>query len=209
MRKEEVERQLRVKGIRDEKVLTAMLKVPRHVFVPEDLRGRSEEDGPLPIGFHQTISQPYIVAFMTEALQLNKTDRVLEIGTGSGYQTAILAELGNEVYTLEILEPLQLKAEERLKELGYRNIHFRTADGWQGWPEAAPFDKIIVTAAAAEIPKIPLEQLRENGRMVVPVGVHSQNLIVGVKEAGELKAVDTVPVRFVPLVKNKMKGNEQ
>ena len=204
LRDEMVQRQLTDRGIRDERVLKAMKKVPRHVFVPESLQGQAYEDGPLPIGHRQTISQPYIVAFMTEALQVEPADRVLEIGTGSGYQAAVLAELAREVYSVEILEPLYESAKKRLQALGYRHIYLKLGDGWAGWPENAPFDKIIVTAAADKIPEGLVDQLREGGRMIIPVGPHAENqeLVVGVKEKGTFRSSETLPVRFVPLIRN-------
>ena len=147
-----------------------MRKVPREQFVPEQIRGQSYSDGPLPIGYDQTISQPFIVAFMTEKLGLRPTDRVLEIGTGSGYQAAILAELAAEVYTIEIVEPLGKTAEATLQRLGYKNVHVETGDGYKGWPKHAPFDAIIVTCAPDHVPQPLVEQLKEGGRMVIPVG---------------------------------------
>ncbi|MCM8775424.1 MAG: protein-L-isoaspartate(D-aspartate) O-methyltransferase, partial [Candidatus Omnitrophica bacterium] len=154
----------------------------------------------LPIGYNQTISQPYIVAYMTEVLEISPQDRVLEIGTGSGYQAVILAEVAKEVYTVEILQPLAEKAEALWKELGYQNIFGKVADGWHGWPEYAPYDKIMVTAAPDKIPSDLVDQLKEGGRMVVPVGTGYQELIVGIKQNGVLRTTETIPVRFVPLV---------
>lgn len=202
MRKQMVDRQLRERGIRDERTLSAMLKVPRHVFVPEEMKEKAYEDWPLPIGHDQTISQPYIVAYMTEQLRLKSTDRVLEIGTGSGYQAAILAELAGKVYTIEIIENLQSRAKQILLQQEYKNIQFRVGDGWLGWPEAAPFDKIIVTAAASEIPEALVAQLAEGGRIILPVGTDFQSLFIGIKEGGRLKTVPDIPVRFVPLIKS-------
>jgi protein-L-isoaspartate(D-aspartate) O-methyltransferase len=188
-------------GIRDPKVLAAMRKVPRHAFVPPEWRDRAYDDRPLPIGEDQTISQPYIVAFMTEQLALKPGERVLEIGTGSGYQAAILAELVKDVYTIEIVEPLGKRAAETLKRLGYARVHTRLGDGYRGWPEAAPFHAIIVTCAPDAVPKPLIEQLAEGGRMVIPVGEAGgpQQLIVLRKENGKLVTQRTLPVRFVPM----------
>lgn len=201
MRREMVENQLRARGLRSETVLEVMEKVPRHLFVPDALRDQAYADAPLPIGHDQTISQPYIVAFMTEMLEVEKGNRVLEIGTGSGYQAAVLAELAQEVYTIEILEPLYHSAKERVGALGYRNVHFRRGDGWLGWPEASPFDKIMVTAAAKTIPEALVRQLKEGGRMILPLGEGEfQYLVIGAKRKGSLEMSQTIPVRFVPLV---------
>ncbi|MGC8871657.1 MAG: protein-L-isoaspartate(D-aspartate) O-methyltransferase [Caldimicrobium sp.] len=196
-----VETQIKARGIKDERVLKAMLKVPRHLFVPSSLRDQAYGDFPLPIGEGQTISQPYIVALMTEALELKGKERVLEIGTGSGYQTAILAELATWVYTIEKYSTLQEKAKAILFELGYKNISFKIGDGTLGWQEAAPFDAIIVTAAAPEIPLPLIEQLAEGGRIVIPVGDEfSQVLVKGIKKGGTLHTKSLEPVRFVKLV---------
>jgi protein-L-isoaspartate(D-aspartate) O-methyltransferase len=173
-----VSEQLAARGIEDSRVLEAMRVVPRHEFIPPELREQAYEDTPLPIGDGQTISQPYMVALMTEALQLRPGERVLEIGTGSGYQAAILAQMNAEVYTVERLEVLTVAAEHRLSRLGYRNIHFRCGDGNDGWPEAAPFDAALVTAAAREIPRQPLHQLRVLGRMVLPIGTDDAQELV-------------------------------
>ncbi|MCM8780942.1 MAG: protein-L-isoaspartate(D-aspartate) O-methyltransferase [Candidatus Omnitrophica bacterium] len=196
-----VKEQIEARGIKDKNVLEVMLKVERHKFVPPEIRHLSYEDGPLPIGSGQTISQPYIVALMTELLSLKPQDRVLEIGTGSGYQAAILAELSKEVYTIEILPELAGRAERLLGELGYKNIKVKCADGYLGWPEFAPFDAIIVTCAPDEIPAILIEQLAENGRMVIPVGEEFQMLKLITKKFGEIKERDIIPVRFVPMIK--------
>lgn len=169
-RNEMVELDILRRDVQEERVLDAMRRVPRHVFVPEGQQSRAYLDTPLPIGCHQTISQPYMVAYMTQALELRGTERVLEIGTGSGYQTAILAELATEVYSIERWEALSRQAERLLARLGYRNIHLRVGDGSLGWPEEAPFDAILVTAAAPEAPKALMEQLAEGGRLVIPVG---------------------------------------
>lgn len=196
-----VDTQIKARGIKDERVLKAMLKVPRHLFVPPSLRDQAYGDFPLPIGEGQTISQPYIVALMTEALELKGKERVLEIGTGSGYQTAILAELAAWVYTIEKYATLQERAKAVLFELGYKNISFKIGDGTLGWKEAAPFDAIIVTAAAPQIPLPLIEQLAEGGRIVIPVGDEfSQMLIKGVKKGGTLHTKSLEPVRFVKLV---------
>jgi protein-L-isoaspartate(D-aspartate) O-methyltransferase len=196
-----VETQIKARGLKDERVLKAMLKVPRHLFVDEALRDQAYGDFPLPIGEGQTISQPYIVALMTEALELKGNERVLEIGTGSGYQTAILAELALWVYTIERFQALLERAKKVLKELGYKNISFKLDDGTLGWKEAAPFDAIIVTAASPDIPPPLVEQLAEGGRMVIPVGDEfSQTLIKGVKRGGKLHTKALEPVRFVKLV---------
>jgi protein-L-isoaspartate(D-aspartate) O-methyltransferase len=184
-----VQQQLVPRGIHEERVLAAMGKVPREEFVPPDSRAASYEDGPLPIGYGQTISQPYIVAFMTEQLRLSPKDRVLEIGTGSGYQAAILAELGSEVYSVEIVEPLAKNAEAALQRLGYK-----------GWPEAGPFDAIIVTCAPDKVPQPLVDQLKDDGRMVIPVGDRfAQQLYLLEKKNGQLKQSATLPVRFVPM----------
>src|SRR5437762_9738467 len=195
-----VERQLKTRDIKDERVLAAMGKVPREAFVPPESRAVSYEDGPLPIGYAQTISQPYIVAFMTEQLRLKPSDRVLEIGTGSGYQTAILAELVPEVYTIEIVEPLAKNAEATLQRLGYKDVHVKAGDGYKGWPEAAPFDAIIVTCAPDRIPQPLTDQLKDGGRMIIPVGERfAQELYLLDKKNGHLKESAVLPVRFVPM----------
>ena len=195
-----VERQLKDRGIKDERVLAAMGKVPREAFVPPESRAASYEDGPLPIGYDQTISQPYIVAFMTEQLRLSPTDHVLEVGTGSGYQAAILAELAGEVYTIEIVAPLAQSAEAALQRLGYKNVHVKVGDGYKGWPENAPFDAIIVTCAPDKVPQLLTDQLKESGRMIIPVGDRfAQQLYLLEKKNGQLKESVTLPVRFVPM----------
>ncbi len=195
-----VERQLKGRGIKDERVLAAMGKVPREEFVPPESRDASYEDGPLPIGYDQTISQPYIVALMTEQLRLKSSDRVLEIGTGSGYQAAILAELVSEIYSVEIVEPLAKDAEATLQRLGYKNVHVKVGDGYKGWPEAAPFDAIIVTCAPEKVPQPLTDQLKDGGRMVIPVGERfAQQLYLLEKKNGQLKESVSLPVRFVPM----------
>ncbi len=198
-----VEQQLKPRGIKDDRVLAAMARVPREEFVPADERGDAYEDGPLPIGLDQTISQPYIVAFMTEQLRLRPSDRLLEIGTGSGYQAAVLAELVADVYTIEIVEPLTKTAEATLQRLGYKNVHLRVGDGYQGWPEEAPFDAIIVTCAPDKVPQPLVDQLKDGGRMVIPVGERfAQQLCLLEKKNGQLKESVTLPVRFVPMLRD-------
>lgn len=200
-REKMVNSQIVARGIKDDKVIQAMLKVPRHLFVEEALRDQAYGDFPLPIGKGQTISQPYIVALMTEALELRGKERVLEVGTGSGYQTAILAEIALWVYTIERDPELSGKAKKVLLSLGYKNISFKVGDGSLGWPEAAPFDAIIVTAASPQIPQPLVDQLAEGGRIVIPVGDEfSQVLIKGIKKDGMLKTQTLEPVRFVRLV---------
>jgi protein-L-isoaspartate(D-aspartate) O-methyltransferase len=199
MREKMVETQIKGRGVRDPRVLSALLKVERHRFVPEEYLNSAYFDQPLPIGEGQTISQPYIVALMTELLELKGNEKVLEIGTGSGYQAAILAELTKEVYTIEIIESLASTAKKRLSELGYQNISVRAGDGYLGWPEAAPFDAIIITAAPDHIPKPLLDQLKEGGRMVVPVGTYSQELKKIVKQSGKIETTDIISVIFVPM----------
>jgi len=194
-----VENQLIPRGISDASVIEAMLKIPRHKFLPEHLGDYAYSDCPLPIGMGQTISQPYIVAYMTELLTLNKGDKVLEIGTGSGYQAAILAEIGCDLYTIEIVEILTLRAKKVLQSLGYKNIHFKVDDGYMGWKENAPYDAILVTAATPEIPEPLTKQLKEGGKMIIPVGDYFQELIL-LKKTGEgLKEKRVTPVRFVPM----------
>ena len=197
-----VERQLKDRGIKDERVLAAMGKVPREVFVPPESRAASYEDGPLPIGYGQTISQPYIVAFMTEQLRPKPNDRVLEIGTGSGYQAAILAELVSEIYSVEIVEPLAKNAEATLQRLGYKNVHVKIGNGYKGWPDAAPFDAIIVTCAPEKVPQPLIDQLKDGGRVVIPVGERfAQQLYLLEKKNGQIKESVTLPVRFVPMTR--------
>lgn len=199
-RRQMVQQQLLTRGITDARVLAAMAKVPREEFVPAESRAASYEDGPLPIGYAQTISQPYVVAFMTEQLRPKPTDHVLEVGTGSGYQAAILAELASEVYSMEIVEALAKSAETILQRLGYKNVHLKTGDGYKGWPEMAPFDAIIVTCAPDKVPQPLVDQLKESGRMVIPVGDRfAQQLYLLEKSNGQLKQSATLPVRFVPM----------
>lgn len=197
-------RLIEAQGVTDSATVAAMRSVPRHEFVPDEHRRRAYGDYPLPIGLGQTISQPYIVAFMTEVLNPRPGMKVFEVGTGSGYQAAVLAEIGCEVYTVEIFEALATSAARRLRRLGYDNVSGRHADGHDGWPEAAPFDAIIVTAAAGYIPPALVEQLKPGGRMVIPVGsVYGvQNLILVEKDAGgEVRTRNLLPVRFVPMLK--------
>src|SRR2546422_6760897 len=197
------------RAITNARVLAVMRKVPRHEFVPERYRSRSYEDGPLPIGYGQTISQPYVVAFMTEQLDPKPSDRVLEIGTGSGYQAAVLAELVAEVYSIEIIEPLARRAETDLKRLGYTNVTVRAGDGYKGWPEAAPFDAIIVTCAPENVPEPLVEQLKDGGRMMIPVGpAGNQDLVLLRKEGNRLEKRATLPVRFVPMTGEAQRKSE-
>lgn len=202
VRQRMVRNQAVARGIKDQKVIQAMLNVPRHLFVPQNYERMAYEDRPLPIGEGQTISQPYIVALMTETLELTDDMKVLEIGTGSGYQAAILAEIVKEVYTIEIIESLGNKAKNLLENLEYQNVRFKIGDGYKGWPEYAPFDAIIVTCAPTDIPK-PLEnQLKEGGRMIIPVGGSiAQELALMEKKNGKLKKKVVAPVRFVPMVR--------
>lgn len=195
-----VEEQMRARGIRDPRVLDAMRRVPRHRFVPEAQRPAAYRDSPLPIGYGQTISQPYIVAFMTEALQVAPSDRVLEIGSGSGYQAAVLGLLAKEVYTIEIVPPLAERAAALLRELGYRNVHLRTGNGYLGWPEEAPFDRIIVTAAPEAVPPSLIAQLEVGGLMAIPVGdAADQELRILRRTDAAMELLRTLPVRFVPM----------
>ena len=194
-----VDEQLRARGIRDPRVLEAMARVPRHLFVPESARADAYGDYPLPIGHGQTISQPYIVAFMTEALKLEPSHRVLEIGTGSGYQAAILAELAGEVHTIEIIEPLADSARAVLKEAGYKNVTVHTGNGYRGVPEHAPFDRVIVTAAPDEVPPALVEQLKIGGLMAIPVGTGVQELRILRRTPEGMDTLETLPVRFVPM----------
>lgn len=200
-RKKMVQLQIQRRGVSDERVLDAMLKVERHLFVPRTFAAFAYLDQPLPIGKGQTISQPYIVALMTELAKVKPDDKVLEIGTGSGYQAAVLAELSNQVYTIELIPELAARAETLLNNLGYTNIKVKQGDGYLGWPEYAPFDIIIVTCAPIGIPDKLIEQLSEEGRIVIPVGEEgNQVLKLLLKESGEIIEKDVVPVRFVPMV---------
>src|SRR5947208_8658420 len=195
-----VKEQMVMRGLVTERVLSALRKVPREEFVPAEYRAESYTDKPLPIGYDQTISQPFIVALMTEELQPQPTDRVLEVGTGSGYQAAILAELVAEVYSIEIIEPLAKNAEATLQRLGYKNVHVKAGDGYKGWPEFAPFDAIIVTCAPDHVPQPLTAQLKEGGRMIIPVGPAGvQELYLLEKRNGQLQQSAVELVRFVPM----------
>ena len=194
-----VKSQLIARGIKDPKVLAAMGAVPRHEFVSERLRKRAYADGPLPIGENQTISQPYIVALMTELARVDKNSRVLEIGTGSGYQAAVLHEVAGEVYSVEIIDALARTAKERLPRLGFGDIHLRHGDGYRGWPEAGPFDAILVTAAPAMVPEPLKEQLAEGGRLIIPVGSGVQELVVYTRTSTGIERESIIPVIFVPM----------
>ena len=207
-RREMVEHDLKGRGITDKQVLEAMADIPRHLFVDGNLRKKAYEDHPLPIGEGQTISQPYVVALMTEALHVSSTDRVLEIGTGSGYQAAVLAEIVNHVYTIEIRKSLAEKASKRLKELGYNNIEVKYGDGYFGWKEHGPFDAIIITAAANHIPPPLIKQLRDGGRLIVPLGptLYFQTLTLVKKQRGDLKVKQMGSVRFVPMIGETQKN---
>jgi protein-L-isoaspartate(D-aspartate) O-methyltransferase len=198
-RQEMVASQIAARGIRDPRTLAAMRKVPRHRFVPTASMSQAYEDYPLPIGFAQTISQPYIVAFMTEALGLQGGETVLEGGTGSGYQAAVLAEIAARVHTIEIVAPLAEAAGALLKRLDYANVEVRAGDGYLGWPQAAPFDAIMVTAAAPRIPEPLKEQLKDGGRLVLPVGDDWQELVVVTRRGGRFEEKRVLPVRFVPM----------
>ena len=204
-----VKMQLSSRGIRDKLVLEAMHQVSRHLFIPESHRREAYADHPVPIGFRQTISQPYIVAFMTEALELRPEDRVLEIGTGSGYQAAILGELAREVFTIEIIPQLGERSKELLARLGYKNIQVRTGDGYKGWPEEAPFDAIIVTAAPPQVPQPLLDQLKVGGRMIIPVGEFNQGLILITRTVKGYERRNVLPVRFVPMTGEAQKKSRQ
>jgi protein-L-isoaspartate(D-aspartate) O-methyltransferase len=200
-REKMVKEQIQRRGITNKRVLEAMRKIERHLFVPEKLRNLAYTDGPLPIGYNQTISQPYIVAFMTQAVQLNPDDRVLEIGTGSGYQAAVLAEIVKEVYTIEIVEPLAESARLLLDSMGYQNIKVKYGDGYKGWQEHAPFDAIIVTAAPPNIPQELINQLKIGQKMIIPVGELYQELYLITKTETGFDKKSLLPVRFVPMVK--------
>jgi protein-L-isoaspartate(D-aspartate) O-methyltransferase len=197
-----VREQIIMRGVTDPRVLAALRKVPREEFVPAEDRDRSYTDQPLPIGERQTISQPFIVALMTEQLHLEPTDRVLEVGTGSGYQAAILSELAAEVYTIEIVPSLGKRATTILARLGYRKVHVKIGDGYQGWPEAAPFDAVVVTCAPEKVPQTLVAQTKEGGRIVIPVGPPvAQELFVFEKRGTVLHQTMTLPVRFVPMTR--------
>ena len=199
-----VNEQIAIRGVTDPEVLAALEKTPRHRFVPDKVSKYAYNDHPLPIGEGQTISQPYIVAFMTEMLDIDSNHKVLEIGTGSGYQAAVLSPLVNHVYTIEIIKSLANSADSTIKKLGYKNITVRWGDGYKGWPKEAPFDRIIGTAAPPEIPLALIEQLKPGGKMVLPVGTRWQEIVVVTKNAsGEISKKNVLPVRFVPMVRQK------
>jgi protein-L-isoaspartate(D-aspartate) O-methyltransferase len=200
-----VERHIEARGVKSPAVLAAMRKVPRHCFVPAAAVNAAYEDHPLPIGLEQTISQPYIVAYMTEAAEISPNDKVLEIGTGSGYQAAILGEVAREVYTIEIIPELAERARGVLAELGYANVHVRAGNGYLGWPEQAPFDAIVVTAAPDEVPQALVDQLAVGGRMVIPVGSANQDMMILERTKSGVVERRTIPVRFVPMT-GKPKG---
>lgn len=194
-----VTEQIASRGVRDPLTLAALRKVPRHLFVPQAQRSEAYDDHPLSIGHAQTISQPYIVAFMTEQLGLRGGETVLEVGTGSGYQAAVLAEIAAQVFTIEIVPPLGEEARARLAELGYRNVTVRVGDGYQGWTEAAPFDAIVVTAAAPRIPEPLRQQLKDGGRLVIPVGEDDQEIVIVTRRGSGFEERRVLPVRFVPM----------
>ena len=198
-RRRMVVEQIEARGVSDSRVLAAMARVPRHLFVPEAYRQQAYDDYPLPIGSNQTISQPYVVALMTSLLGLEGGERVLEVGTGSGYQAAVLGEIAAEVYTIEILEPLAERAAATLSALGYGNVTVRADDGWSGWPAHAPFDGILVTAAPERVPEPLLEQLKVGARLVIPVGSFFQDLLVYTRTANGYEKRNVIPVRFVPM----------
>jgi protein-L-isoaspartate(D-aspartate) O-methyltransferase len=200
LREKMITEQLEKRGIKDPRLLVAFREIPRHLFVPEKYRSEAYDDGPLPIGYGQTISQPYIVAYMIQLLNLQPHERVLEIGTGSGYQTAILSRLVKEVYSMDIIPEFVESAAKVLKQLGIENCHLRAGNGYLGWPEAAPFDAIIVSAAPPEIPEALPQQLAEGGRMVIPVGKISQHIRLLTKSSEGVEISNHIPVRFVPMV---------
>ena len=195
-----VESQIISRGVSDPQVIRAMKETPRHLFVPEHLREHAYKDHPLPIGSDQTISQPYIVALMTEYLELSGKERVLEIGTGSGYQAAVLSQLVDSCWSIEVVEELARESSSLLQSLGYSNVYVKWGDGYKGWPEHAPFDCIIITAAPETIPETLVEQLAVGGRMVLPVGSHFQDLILITKTARGIRKRSIIPVRFVPMI---------
>ena len=197
-----VAEQIEARGVRDPRVLAALVRVPRELFVPDDQRGGAHQDRPIPIGHGQTITQPYIVGYMTEALKVEPSHKVLEIGTGCGYQTAVLAELAGEVYSIERISALGERARRTLESLGYANVQVRVGDGYAGWPEHAPFDRILAAAAPPEIPPALLDQLAEGGILVIPVGIDDQELRVLRKHKDRLELLSTLAVRFVPMVRD-------
>ena len=203
LRENMIKEQLQARDIRDPATLNAMRIVPRHEFVPTKMQAYAYADHPLSIGMGQTISQPYIVAYMTQVLELKNHHRVLEVGTGSGYQAAILGQIVDSVYTIEIVEALAFTAKNRLAELGYDNINVKSGDGYLGWPEKGPFDAIIVTAGAEEVPEPLLKQLKEGGRMIIPVGPHNgvRQLLLITNKSGKFKTKEVMAVRFVPLTR--------
>jgi protein-L-isoaspartate(D-aspartate) O-methyltransferase len=200
LRSKMVRQQIEARGITDARVLAAMRNVERHLFVPPEIVKQAYGDHPLPIGYGQTISQPYVVAFMTEAVMLQRPAKVLEIGTGSGYQAAILGELCDSVFSIEIVPELGRKAAALLKSLGYKNIRVKVGDGYQGWPEHGPFQAIIVTCAPASVPAPLIEQLAEGGTMIIPVGEENQELVLLEKRNGKVSRKSVLPVKFVPMV---------
>ncbi|MEO0570383.1 MAG: protein-L-isoaspartate(D-aspartate) O-methyltransferase [Bacteroidota bacterium] len=204
MRKAMIKHQLEGRDIYDARVLKAMLQIPRHYFIPEDKSVYAYSDSPVSIGHQQTISQPYMVAYMTQVLRLGKKDKVLEIGTGSGYQAAVLGKLVDSVYTIEIIEPLGKQAKKILHRLGYGNITVKLGDGYHGWKAHAPYDAIMVTAGAEELPQPLLEQLKEGGRMIIPIGPHDgiRDLVLIHKKKGKVTTKNLMPVRFVPFTRN-------
>lgn len=200
-----VDTQLANRDIDEPSTLAALRKVPRHLFIPESVRDSAYDDSPLPIGYGQTISQPYIVAYMTGVAAITRDTKVLEIGTGSGYQAAVAAELSDHVYSIEIVAPLAERAAATLKAAGYERVHVRSGDGYHGWPEAAPFDVIIVTAAANTIPPPLVAQLADGGRMIIPVGPQfgAQNLVLVTKRDSKVRTRTLMPVKFVPFTREK------
>ena len=207
-RRSMVRDQLERRGIRNSGVLRAMGKIPRERFMLPEYQGQAYSDGAFPIGEGQTISQPYIVAFMTEAMNLTGRERVLEIGTGSGYQAAVLAELAAEVYSIELVEPLSQRASRVLADLGYTNVKLKVGNGYEGWPEHAPFDAIVVTAAPPHIPDVLVRQLKKGGRMIVPVGIGYQELVLVTKTEDKIVERVLLPVRFVPMIDEKKDAPE-
>lgn len=197
--------QIRARGVKDEAVLNAIRKVPRHLFVPKNRISEAYDDGPVPIGYGQTISQPFIVAYMTEIINPTKCKKVLEIGSGSGYQAAVLAEIVDSVFTIEIITELYREAKERLEKLGYHNIKIKNGDGYYGWKEYSPYDAIVVTAAADFIPPPLIEQLKDGGKMVIPIGspFFTQTLVLVEKKDGKIYSQNLMPVRFVPFIRRK------